>query len=276
MIKGDAKRGQVQPASRLRAAFEARNSGGLPGLLPYITAGFPELNDTARILWEFERAGCVAAEVGIPHTDPLADGPTIQRTGGVALANGMTLALALKQIRVARREGLSIPLVVMTYFNPVHAYGAARFLSDAADSGVDGVIVPDLPYQESLGFRDLCHAAAVPFVAMVAPTTTDRRLEESCADVDGFVYCVSVTGTTGARDELGGEALGLLRRVRQVTDAPRALGFGISRRAHLEGLRGLCEGVIVASALLDAMWASGEHSTLVVRRFLAEMNGNRE
>jgi tryptophan synthase alpha chain len=261
----------IRKPGSVSAAFAGAVAASTPGLIPYITAGFPELNDTGRILSEFEAAGCIAAEIGIPHTDPLADGPTIQRTGRVAIENGMTLQLGLHQAKDARAAGLSIPLAVMTYFNLIHKYGVERFVIDAVDSGVDSVIVPDLPLAESHFLRATCRLAGLAFIPMVAPTTSDKRIQETCRDVSGFVYCVSVTGTTGAREDVGKEAFDLLERVRRATSLPRALGFGISRRAHIESLRGACEAVIVASALLDANWASTGDAAVTVARFLDGM-----
>lgn len=256
----------------LATAFASQPPNAGPGVIPYITAGFPKLDDTVRILREFELAGCLAAEIGIPHSDPLADGPTIQKTGRLAIDNGMTLGLGLEQASSARAQGVSIPLIVMTCFNLIHAYGLGRFALDALQSGVDGVIVPDLPLEESLGLRAICQSLGLAFVPMVAPTTPDSRIRETCEQATGFVYCVSVTGTTGARQNVGPEAYDLLTRVRNCTSMPRALGFGISGRAHLDSLKGACEAVIVASALMDSLWERGHaDAASTVARFLDEM-----
>src|SRR5207302_2841815 len=190
------------PVTRFEAAFTARPDAARPGLIPYLTAGFPRLDDTAALLDAAQQAGCIAAEVGIPFSDPLADGPTIQRAGWRALQNGMTLHRAVEQVARARAAGVSMPLAAMTYLNPVLAYGIESFCADAAAAGLDGAIIPDLPADEAAGVRATLHAAGLALIPLVAPTTTDARLRSACAGAAGFVYCVSVTGVTGARTDI--------------------------------------------------------------------------
>ena len=189
----------ASPDTRFHGAFAAREAGTPPGLIPYFTAGYPSLESLVELLLCAQRTGCIAAEVGIPFSDPLADGPTIQRTGQVALRNGMTLAAALAQVAEARGEGVTIPLAVMTYVNPVLSFGVHDFARAAAAAGVDGVIVPDLPLDEAAGVRGAVHAAGIALIPLVAPTTTPDRLARTCSTAAGFVYCVGVTGVTGAR-----------------------------------------------------------------------------
>jgi tryptophan synthase alpha chain len=241
------------PPGRFEAAFAARPSGALPGVIPYLTAGFPGLVDTVGLLLACQRAGSLAVEVGIPFSDPLADGPTIQRSGWRALQQGMTAGLAIRQVAEARSAGLTLPLAVMTYINPVLAMGAEAFASACAAAGVDGVIVPDLPADEAAVLAGTLGRHGLAHIPLVAPTTPTSRLARIAATAAGFVYCVSVTGTTGARDQVGPAALDLLDRVRSVSDLPRALGFGISRVEHVRSLAGHCEAVVVGSALLDAI-----------------------
>jgi tryptophan synthase alpha chain len=259
------------PASRLAAAFARRRPGDLPGLVPYVTAGFPHLDDTAALLAAAERAGCLAAEVGIPFSDPLADGPTIQRTSHQALANGMSVPRALAAVAAARDHGLALPLALMTYVNPVMAFGLERFCAEAAVAGAEAVIVPDLPTEESAELREAADAAGLALILLVAPTTTPTRLETACRRATGFVYCVSVTGITGARTHVSEEAIDLLMRVRAVTDLPRALGFGLSRHEHLRALRGSAEAAVVGSALLDRVGAAPGDPAGAAERFLREM-----
>src|ERR1017187_7510173 len=198
------------PDTRFRAAFAAGGDGEPPGLIPYFTAGYPALGSLDALLLCAQRAGCIAAEVGIPFSDPLADGPTIQRTGQVALRNGMTLESAIAQVRLARDGGVTMPLAEMTYVNPVLSFGIEALARDAASAGVDGVIVPDLPLDEAAGVRAAMHAAGVAVIPLVAPTTTPDRLERICSMAAGFVYCVGVTGVTGARATVAGDAIELL------------------------------------------------------------------
>jgi tryptophan synthase alpha chain len=262
------------PDTRFNDAFAARGEGAPPGLIPYFTAGYPSLESLVEFLLCAQRTGCIAAEVGIPFSDPLADGPTIQRTGQVALHNGMTLATALAQVAGARAGGVTIPLAVMTYINPVLSFGVDDFAREAASSGVDGVIVPDLPLDEAQGVREAMHAAGVALIPLVAPTTTPARLARVCSTAAGFVYCVSVTGVTGARTTIGDDAIALLDSVRRLTSLPRALGFGLSTHEHLTALRGHAEAAVVGSALLDSIGRDPEHAVAGAERFLNTMIGS--
>lgn len=261
------------PVTRFDAAFAARTAGSLPGLIPYFTAGYPRLDSTTALLMTAQRAGCLAAEVGIPFSDPLADGPTIQRTGQAALANGMTLARALAQVRDARGSGLTIPLAVMTYINPVLSFGVPAFAEEAAAAGVDGLIIPDLPLEEAADVRAAMLARGIAVIPLVAPTTMPERLARICAGASGFVYCVGVTGVTGARRDIADDAITLLDLVRALTPVPRALGFGLSTNAHLEALRGHAEAGVVGSALLDSIAADPGNAELIAERFLYSMMG---
>jgi tryptophan synthase alpha chain len=261
------------PETRFTAAFAARADDTPPGLIPYFTAGYPHHDSLAALLLCAERTGCLAAEVGIPFSDPLADGPTIQRTGQIALTNRMTLATALAQVRGARAGGVTIPLAVMTYVNPVLSFGVEAFARAASAAGIDGVILPDLPLDEAGGVRDAMHGAGVAMIPLVAPTTTAERLERICSTGAGFVYCVGVTGVTGARTTIAEEAIALLDSVRRMTSLPRALGFGLSTHGHLIALRGHAEAAVVGSALLDAIGADTDHAVAAAGRFLNTMIG---
>jgi tryptophan synthase alpha chain len=259
---------------RLSAAFDARPAASPPGLIPYITAGFPRRESTPTMLEAAERAGCLAVEVGIPFSDPLADGPTIQRSSQRALHNGMSVSLALEQVARARTTGLALPVMAMTYINPVLAYGMERFCADGAEAGLDGVIVPDLPDDEADDLRAYAGAAGLALIPLVAPTSTPDRLRRACEHARGFVYCVSVTGTTGARSQIAPEAFSLLDRVRKTTTLPRALGFGLSRHEHLAALRGHCEAAVVGAALIEAVAASQHDAPGAVERFCTSMLGS--
>jgi tryptophan synthase alpha subunit len=221
-----------------------------------------------------QRVGCLAVEVGIPFSDPLADGPTIQRSGHVALGNGMTLARALEQVRKARQTGVTIPIAVMTYVNPMLSFGFDTFARDAAAAGVDGVIIPDLPLDEAAGLRLLMHAGGVAVISLVAPTTMPDRLERICSAAAGFVYCVSVTGVTGARATIGDDAIALLESVGRCTPLPRALGFGLSTAAHVSALRGHAEAAVVGSALLNSVALDPDNAVTAAEQFLRTMMGS--
>jgi tryptophan synthase alpha chain len=260
-------------AGRFEAAFAAHAGDERPGIIPYVTAGFPGPDDTARLLLACQRAGSLAAEVGIPFSDPLADGPTIQRTGWRALEQGMTPARAVAQVAEARAAGLTIPVAVMTYINPVLAAGVEAFAAACAGAGIDGVIVPDLPADEAGALAVALRSHGLAHIPLVAPTTPTPRLARVAATAAGFVYCVSVTGTTGARDRVSPAALDLLERVRSVSDLPRALGFGISRPEHVAALAGHCEAVVVGSALLDSIAGGGDDPGATAERFVRELRG---
>lgn len=254
--------------NRLATAFA--HQGGL-GVIAYVTAGFPRRQDTAALLLACEAAGCLAVEVGIPFSDPLADGPVVQRAGQRALENGMTLALALGQVDEARQLGLGIPVAVMTYVNPILSYGIDEFVSAAAAVGVDGVIIPDLPGDEAKGLQGSLATIGLAHIPLVAPTTPTERLRALAALASGFIYCVGVNGVTGARESVTSSALDLLERVRSATALPRGLGFGIARPEHLAAVRGHCEAVVVGSALLTAIEAGAEAPTDAARRFLESL-----
>lgn len=259
------------PVGRFTEAFEAHRRQPLPGVIPYFTAGYPRLRDTVDLLLAAERVGCLAAEVGVPFSDPLADGPTIQRAGWQALRQGMTLPRALAQIAESRRSGLRLPVAVMTYVNPVLALGLQRFADEARDSGADGVIVPDLPADEAVDLRETLHTRGLALIPLVAPTTPAERLGRIVAGARAFVYCVGVTGVTGAREALAPEALRLLDDVRCLTRLPRALGFGISRPAHLAALAGRAEAAVIGSALLDAIGQRPDDPAAAAGEFLGSL-----
>ncbi len=260
----------MAPGERLRAALTAA-ADGLPALIPYVVAGFPRLDDTVAVLLVAQEAGCAAAEIGIPFSDPLADGPVIQRAGRQALRNGMTARLAIEQAAAARAAGVTVPLALMTYVNPVLSIGLDRFCAAAAAAGVDGLIVPDLPGDEADDAHGQAAAHGLALIPMVAPTTPDERLARSCHRASGFVYCVSVTGITGARRSIAPEAYDLLERVRTHTMLPRAIGFGLSRHEHLLALRGHCEAAVVGSALVDAMAQRSDDGVRAAADFLRGM-----
>ncbi|MGH7912299.1 MAG: tryptophan synthase subunit alpha [Candidatus Dormibacteraceae bacterium] len=232
-------------ADRLQPAL-ARRDG--VALVPYLMAGFPSASGSAAMGRGFAQAGAAAIEVGVPFSDPLADGPVIQRAGHQALQRGTTLAGSIAIAGQIAETGT--PTVLMTYLNPVLSYGVERFAGDAAAAGVSGVIVPDLPVDEAEPFLTPFREARLDTVFLAAPTSTDARIERIGRLSRGFVYCVAVTGVTGARHALDGDLFSLLGRVRAQTSLPVAVGFGISEPAHIARLRGQVEAAVVGSALL--------------------------
>jgi tryptophan synthase alpha chain len=252
----------LAPTSRLEAAV--RGVGDLK-LIPYLMAGYPSRAECIAHGRAYARAGAAAIEVGVPHSDPLADGPVIQRAGQAALDAGMTMAGALEVAAAIAEEGA--PVVLMTCVNPLLAHGPTRFAVDAAQAGVAGVIVPDLPVEESDPVADPLRAAGVDTIFLVAPTSPDSRMHRIAEHSSGFVYCVTVAGVTGARSELPVRLEELLARARAATDLPVAVGFGISQPDHVRRLRGRADAAVVGSALVGRV-QRGEDPVQLVEELL--------
>jgi tryptophan synthase alpha chain len=225
-------------------------------------AGYPDRARSLELGKRLAASGAAALEVGIPFSDPLADGPVIQRAGQAARAAGTTVETCLEIASGIASEGAA-PLVFMTYINPVLAYDPRRFAADAAQAGVAGVIIPDLPADESGPVTGWLSAAGLDTIFLVAPTSTDDRIEAACRASTGFVYCVTVTGITGARTELDPGLRRLLGRVRSHTSLPVAAGFGISRPEHLETLKGVADAAVVGTALVAEVEAGRDPAALV-------------
>lgn len=240
----------VAGAVRLGDAFARARAERRTALVAYLMTGYPDLATSAAAARAALEAGADVLELGVPFSDPMADGTTIQRAGERALANGVTLRGVLE---VARGLAGAAPVVLMGYANPFFRMGLEALVSRARGAGIAGFIVPDLPDEESAEFDRACAGADLVRVSLVAPTTPEERLARLVPRCAGFVYCVSLTGVTGARRELGPDVADFLRRVRAHARVPVAVGFGISRPEHVAALAGLADGVVVGSALVDAM-----------------------
>jgi tryptophan synthase alpha chain len=256
--------------SRIAATFARLGAERRLALIAYLTVGYPRLDVTPSLVEAAAEAGADAVELGIPFSDPLADGRTIQAASQVALKAGVTVARALETAAAARIK-TDVPLLFMTYMNPILAFGLERFCRAAADAGVDGLIVPDLPPTESADLRRAADVAQLDLVFFVAPTSSEAGVVAACRAASGFIYCIAVTGVTGARAHLDPSLLPLIETVRRHTRLPIVVGFGISRPEHLEALAGRADGVIVASALLDAIARVPEDPATQVSRFLGEL-----
>ena len=243
-------------ASRLDNAFARVRAERRVGIVPYVTVGFPDLDDTARVVPAIEAAGADVIELGVPYSDPLADGPTHQASSYRALRNGVSVEFCLDAARALRENGVEAPLLFMGYYNPILAYGLDAYARACADAGVDGLIVPDLPPEEAGPLREALHANALQLITMLAPTSTPERVRAACAAAEGFVYCVSVAGVTGARADLPPGLPDFVARVRGETDVPVGVGFGVSEPRHVAGLRGVADAAVVGSALTNAIGAS--------------------
>ena len=241
--------------SRLATTFARARAEGRAALMPYLTIGYPARESALAIVPALVAAGADLLELGLPFSDPLADGATIQSSTQRALANGVTLRYCLETVRALRAAGVERPLVLMGYYNPIYQMGPERFAREAADAGADGVIVPDLPPEEAGLLDSALAAAGLDYIYMLAPTSDAARLKLVAERARGFLYLVSLTGVTGARDTLPPELPAFVARVREATDGrvPLAVGFGIASPEAARQVGALAEGVIVGSALVQRL-----------------------
>ncbi|HMB21950.1 MAG TPA: tryptophan synthase subunit alpha, partial [Anaerolineales bacterium] len=239
--------------NRIYEAFEKK-----PIFMPYFPLGYPDLDTSIDVIEALAKHGADLVEVGLSFSDPLADGPLIQKATQVALEKGVTVRKSLEAVKELRRRGVDIPLVLMGYYNPMLAYGLGKFVVEAVEAGADGFIVPDLPVEEAEEFNAALRKAAVktPLIQMLAPTTSDERMEMAARTAKGFVYLVSVTGVTGERKSIS-EGLGeLVARVRKHTSVPVCVGFGIGTPEQAKQVGVLADGVIVGTACVRAIGES--------------------
>jgi len=244
--------------------WERLAAEGRIALIPYVTAGYPSRAATIATLRMLAADGADLVEVGVPFSDPLADGPTIQRASFEALRQGTTVAGVLELVQEA---DLSIPVVLFSYLNPILRYGAERFLADARTAGASGVLVTDLPVGADPAVEDAIGSSGLDRIPLIAPTTTDERLAETVAGGSGFVYLISRLGVTGARTAIGAELEHLASRVRARTRLPLAVGFGIAGGAQAAAAARFADGVVVGSALVERM----EQGGAAVRELLLEL-----
>ncbi|MCC6383314.1 MAG: tryptophan synthase subunit alpha [Dehalococcoidia bacterium] len=262
-------------SERLRQRFADPRPPGEPLFIPYVTAGYPRREDTVPILLAMEEAGAGVIELGVPFSDPLADGATIQHANQVALEQGVTLRDCLAFVREARARGLQAPVLLMGYYNPILALGEARAAAEAAAAGVDGFIVVDLPPEEAASFLAECRANHLSFVPLVAPTTSEQRLPRVAAVADAFLYVVSVAGTTGGHGGVPDALPGFLDMVRRHTSLPLAVGFGISTREHVAAIGRFADAAVIGSAIIAAIDAAGRQRPVErVREFVEDVTGH--
>jgi tryptophan synthase alpha chain len=253
--------GAVAPRDRISAAIEAANAAGHPAIVAFLTAGYPSRERFTEHL-RAVAAGADVVEIGVPFTDPMADGVTIQRSSQSALAQGVTLSWILQEL--ASNPPGATPLLLMSYLNPLLAYGFERLAAAAVRAGVCGFIVPDLPFDESEDFRAAIGPHGLALVQMATPVTTPERLAQLGAHSDGFVYAVTMTGTTGKSVSVPHDVLDYLDRVKRASRVPVCAGFGIRSHEQVELLRGHVDGVIVGSALVEVL-ERGEDPTAWLR-----------
>lgn len=255
---------------RIGRAFTRAKAERRLAVVIYLTVGYPAPDRTAGLLRAALDGGADVLELGVPFSDPLADGATVQRASQAALDQGTTLRDCIAQARalVAERDATAI---LMGYANPFLQYGLATLASDAADAGVAGIIVPDLPAEESAEFDAVLAPVGIARIDLYAPTTPDARLDRLLPRASGFVYCVSLTGVTGARTAMAADAAAIVGRVRSRTTLPVVLGFGISTPEHVAALRDTVDGVVIGSAALDVVTAAGDDGAARLRGFVRDL-----
>ncbi|KMJ59750.1 tryptophan synthase subunit alpha [Bacillus sp. LL01] len=217
--------------------------------IPFIMSGDPTPELTIKLALLLEEAGASVLELGVPYSDPLADGPVIQRASKRALAHKMTITGTMKLAGEMRRRGLKIPIILFTYYNPVLQLGEESFFALAQENQVDGLLIPDLPFEESRRTREKCSEHAITYISLVAPTSK-KRMNTITEHAQGFLYCISSLGVTGVRKEFSKELYSFLEEVKKTSNVPTAVGFGISESAHIQTLKPYCDGFVVGSALI--------------------------
>jgi tryptophan synthase alpha chain len=248
--------------SRLSTRFSELKAKGEKALVCFVTAGDPSAEATVEIVKTLAKAGADAVEIGIPFSDPLADGPSIQAASQRALENGMTTAKTLDIVRKIREEITDLPLILMTYYNPIRCYGLESYAKAAAEAGADAHIVTDLTPEESEEWKRCSQANGLDTVYLVAPTSTAERIQVVAEISSGFVYCVSRTGVTGAKADVPDELTEVVARIKSHTAEPVCVGFGVSRPEHVSKISAFAEGVVVGSSLVDLIHRERENPNL--------------
>lgn len=252
-------------SNRLTARFADLRAENRRGLIPFITAGDPDLSATRELVIELAAAGASAIELGVPFSDPMADGPVIQRASERALRHNFGVAEVLRLVRDVRHT-TDVPIVLFSYYNPLLQFGVGRLAAECADAGADGVLVTDLSPEEAAGgFADALDARDLSLIFLIAPTSTDERLQSIAARAGGFIYAVSRAGVTGEQREVSAAAEQLVRRVRRYTDLPVAVGFGISSAAQVEEVWRFADAAVVGSALVAEIEKNTDRAELVAR-----------
>lgn len=248
--------------TRIDDTFTRLRAERRTGLVTYVTAGDPDLERSGEILLALDRAGADVLEVGVPFSDPLADGPVIQRAAERGVAAGGTLANVLRLVADLRPR-LNAPVVLFTYVNPLLRMGIDQFRRRAVDAGIDGVLVLDLPLEEAFEFRDSMAGAGLDTIFLLSPTTKDERIRKAAALGRGFLYAISRLGVTGSRESVADGARDLVKRIRRETTLPVAVGFGISRPEHVEEVGRWADAAVVGSGLVSVIAAEGDSPELV-------------
>ncbi len=243
----------------LDEVFKTTEAQGRAAFMPYYPIGYPTYDASLDAIERMAGVGVDGFEIGVPFSDPLADGPTIQAATQVALDNGITVTKTLEAVKTLRERGVTQPLMMFSYLNPLVAYGTEKFVHDAREAGADGLIIPDLPAEEAHMFADACDETGMALVFFLAPTSNPKRIKLVAEHARGFIYVVTLTGITGERTELPDYLAEFIARLRKETDQPLVMGFGISKPEHAQMMTGLVNGFIVGSALVKAGAQSINH-----------------
>lgn len=239
--------------SRIKNAFNHKKA-----FIPFITAGDPSKKATVEYILEMEKAGASLIEIGIPFSDPIAEGVVIQEANIRSLSNGMTTDQVF-EIVIEVRKNSNIPICLMTYLNPVFHYGYEKFFEKCQDAGVDGIIIPDCPFEETQEVIEISNKYGVDFISMIAPTSKERIIQIA-SQAKGFIYLVSSMGVTGMRDKIDSDIAGIVESIKTVTDIPIALGFGINNSKQVEYFSRFVDGIIVGSAIVKIIKENQEHA----------------
>lgn len=259
---------------RIQERFKALRAEGRTGLIAYVMAGDPDLETTRRLVLELEQASADVIELGVPFTDPLADGPTVQAANERALASGTTLEQILDMVRDLRTE-TDIPILLMTYYNPIFRAGQSHVAASARAAGVDGMLITDLPPEEAGEWKQVADSEGLDTIFLLAPTSTAERIRVAAEISSGFIYCVSRTGVTGARAELPEDLHALLDRIRAQTGQPIAVGFGVSTPEHVRQIGEWCDAAVVGSAVVTLVAREGRGCVETVGRYVRTLRGER-
>ncbi len=238
--------------NRIEKKFQELRKANKKAFVAFITAGYPDLEVTRKLVLEFSRIGVGIIELGVPFSEPLADGPIIQEASEQALKNNTCLADILKLVKNVRKK-TDIPIVLMTYYNPVFCFGEERFIRQAVSCGVDGVVIPDLPPEEGKVFLDLARKKDLATILFISPTTSLKRAKFICGLSRGFIYYVSLTGVTGPRRKLPSDLKSSIERIKKYTSKPICVGFGVSSRTQVKQIYSIADGVIVGSAIVKKL-----------------------
>lgn len=234
--------------NRIEAKFKELKEKNEKAMIPFVTAGDPDLDTTIEMVDAMEKAGADIIELGVPYSDPLADGPTIQASSARALNNGTTISKIMDTVKKIRLK-TQVPLVYLVYYNSVFKYGIEKFIKECAESGIDGVIIPDLPIEERKDILEIANKYNICLIPLIAPTSKER-IKNIVKNASGFIYCVSTNGVTGARNEIKTDLDEYMSIVSQYAQIPKALGFGISSAEMADQLKGYCDGIIIGSAIV--------------------------